>query len=303
MLCFGLRHANVGFRMKEGPTLEDFARRAAEGDRDAVAAVVRALEKDVYALSLRILWHPHDAEDATQEILVRVVTRLGQFDFKSRLKTWVYRVATNYLLDVKKSCAEQQKLSFTSFAEDLVDGLSSDGPLDHERTLLVEEVKIGCTLGLLQCLDRPHRLAFVLGEIFEWSAPEAAEVLGCEAAAFRKRLERARKTVEEFTRAHCGLVSSEAACACHRRVPAAVGLGRVEPENLHFARNGAAFREARDFIQRVEKAKRVLVLHQSTNPVGSRRDFAKSITSALDASRASDGTEGPGSLSGRFQVH
>jgi DNA-directed RNA polymerase specialized sigma24 family protein len=45
-------------------------------------------------VALRILWHPQDAEDASQEILVRVVTRLAQFDFESRLKTWVYRVAT-----------------------------------------------------------------------------------------------------------------------------------------------------------------------------------------------------------------
>src|SRR5262249_44830419 len=103
-----------------------------------------------------MLWHPEDAEDAAQEILVRVVTRLGQFDFQSRLKTWVYRMATNYLLDVKKSCVERQRLTFTSFGEDLNEGLSTDGPPEYERSILTEEVKIGCSLGLLQCLDRPH---------------------------------------------------------------------------------------------------------------------------------------------------
>ena len=87
----------------------------------------------MYALALRMLWHPQDAEDATQEILVRVVTRLAQFDFKSRLRTWAYRVATNYLLDVKKSCVERQKLSFTSFARGPRRRLSRDGPADHER--------------------------------------------------------------------------------------------------------------------------------------------------------------------------
>ena len=50
-----------------------------------------------------MLWNREDAEDATQEILVRVVTRLAQFDFCSKLKTWVSRVAVNYILDVKKS--------------------------------------------------------------------------------------------------------------------------------------------------------------------------------------------------------
>jgi hypothetical protein len=59
------------------------------------------------------------------------------------------------------------QFNFQSFAEDLADGLSSDGPSEAERSLLIEEVKLGCTLGMLQCLDRPHRLAYVLGEILE----------------------------------------------------------------------------------------------------------------------------------------
>jgi RNA polymerase sigma factor (sigma-70 family) len=269
--------------MTEPQTLEELARRAVGGDRDAVAAVVRALQGDIHALALRMLWQPEDAEDATQEILVRVVTRLGQFDFQSRLKTWVYRVATNYLLDVKKSCVERQKLNFVAFADDLKEGLSSDGPLEHERALLTEEVKIGCTLGLLQCLDRPHRLAYVLGEIFDWSAPEAAEALAIEPAAFRKRLQRAREAIETFTRAHCGLVSEEAACACHRRVPAAIRLGRVEPNKLRFARSEASFAEARDFIQRVENAKQVIRLQQGATPTGSSPDFAAAIAAALEA--------------------
>ena len=47
-----------------------------------------------------MLWNREDAEDATQAILVRAVTRLAQFDFRSKLKTWVYRIAVNYILDV-----------------------------------------------------------------------------------------------------------------------------------------------------------------------------------------------------------
>src|SRR5262245_33474580 len=139
--------------MAQGTTLEDVARRAVDGDREALDGLVRALQGDIYGLALRMLWNREDAEDATQEILVRVVTRLSQFDFRSKLKTWVYRVAVNYILDVKKSPVERMNLSFDRFAADLADGLSADGPTDAERSLLIEEVKIGCTLGMLQCLD------------------------------------------------------------------------------------------------------------------------------------------------------
>jgi hypothetical protein len=60
------------------------------------------------------------------------------------------------------------------------------GPDEAERSILTEEVKIGCTLGVLQCLDRPHRLAYVLGQILEFPAPEAAQALDLEPAVFRK---------------------------------------------------------------------------------------------------------------------
>jgi DNA-directed RNA polymerase specialized sigma24 family protein len=80
--------------------LEDLALQALEGDRDALDSLVRALQGDVYGLALRMLWNREDAEDATQEILVRIVTRLSQFRFQSSLRTWVYRLAVNCLLDL-----------------------------------------------------------------------------------------------------------------------------------------------------------------------------------------------------------
>jgi hypothetical protein len=134
--------------------------------------------------------------------------------------------------------------TFERFAEDLADGLSSEGPSDAERSLLIEEVKIGCTLGMLQCLDRPHRLAFVFGEILELSGPEAGDALGITPALFRKRLQQARTAIVSFTRTHCGLASDTAACACHRRVPAALRLGRIREGAFDFAREASSFRDA-----------------------------------------------------------
>jgi RNA polymerase sigma factor (sigma-70 family) len=163
---------------QEAPrSLEDTARHALDGDGDALESLVRELQGDVYGLALRMLWNREDAEDATQEILIRVVTRLSQFDFRSRLKTWVYRVAVNYVLDVRKSAIERLHLSFERFADDLEQGVQPAAPDDTERSMLVEEVKIACTTAMLQCLDRPHRLAYVLGELMDVPGPEAAEVL------------------------------------------------------------------------------------------------------------------------------
>jgi RNA polymerase sigma factor (sigma-70 family) len=267
--------------MMPAAPLEDLTRLALDGDRDAVEHLVRGLQGDVYGLALRMLWNREDAEDATQEILVRTVTRLSQFDFRSRLKTWVYRIAVNYILDVKKSAVEQMHLTFQRFADDLADGLSSTGPADAERSVLTEEVKIGCTLGMLQCLDRPHRLAYILGEILDLAGPEAAEALEISPDLFRKRLQHARAAIESFTRTYCGLVSDNAACACHRRVPAAVRLERVRSDALDFAHKPSSYQETRNMIRRVERARWALEVHRTSHPRTSSIDFARRLAQGL----------------------
>jgi RNA polymerase sigma factor (sigma-70 family) len=82
--------------MQTPTTLELLAKQALAGDRDALDALAHGLQADIYGLALRMLWNRENAEDATQQILVRIVTRLAQFDFRSQLKTWAYRVAVNY---------------------------------------------------------------------------------------------------------------------------------------------------------------------------------------------------------------
>jgi RNA polymerase sigma factor (sigma-70 family) len=228
-----------------------------------------------------MLWNREDAEDATQEILVRIVTRLSQFGFRSRLTTWAYRVAFNYILDVKKSAIERLNLGFERFGEDLESGLQAASAGESVESLLIDEVKVGCSLAMLQCLDRPHRAAYVLGEILELSGPEAAEVLGIAPALFRKRLQYARAVVVAFMRSHCGLVSDEAACRCHRRVPAASVSGQ-HAKPMSFARRATSFREARALVRQVDEARWALEVQRTSQPRNSVIDFAQRLLDAFD---------------------
>jgi RNA polymerase sigma factor (sigma-70 family) len=261
--------------------LEQLAQRAIEGDRDALDSMVRALQGDTYGLALRMLWNREDAEDATQEILVRIVTRLSQFVFRSRLKTWAYRIAVNYILDVKKSAIEQLHLSFERFADNLVQGREPVSASDTEQSMLIEEVKVGCSLAMLQCLDRPHRVAFVLGEILEFSGPEAAEIIGIESALFRKRLQHAREAVLDFTRTYCGLVSDSASCHCNRRVSSSAVTSFSETQPLQFASRATSFQEARELVRQVEDAGAALALHRTSAPKASTIDFAQRLVSDI----------------------
>src|SRR5260221_718841 len=276
--------------MKE--PLEDVVRGARDGDRESFERLVSAIQDRIYGLAVRMLWHPEDARDATQEILIRIVTRLGTFRGTSSFMTWAHRVAANYLLSVRKSRLERQGYTFPRFGEELDEG-RSDAPAPSataETALLLEEVKIGCTLGMLTCLDRPHRLAYILGEILEMDGDEAARVLAIRPAAFRKRLSRAREAIVAFTRAKCGLVSPERACRCHRRVAHALRLGRVDPRGLLFAADADGplrFPTVLAEIRRLDDVRRADALFRSHPPFAAPADFAAMVRELIDAPRRS----------------
>jgi hypothetical protein len=185
---------------------------------------------------------------------------------RARLRPGPTRVA-NYLLTARKSRLEEQRYTFDRFGVELDEGLS-DEPVPYgaaDTALLLEEVKIGCTLGMLQCLDRPHRLAYILGEILEMEGEEAAGVLGIRPAAFRKRLSRARDAVIAFTRTKCGLVNPDRPCRCRRRLQAALRVGRVAPGRLAFTDAGQAqgFPAVLREIRRLEEVRRAAALFRS----------------------------------------
>ena len=218
--------------------LEELATQALKGDHRALEGLMDAIRDRIYNLSLRMLWHPADAEDATQEILIRIFTHLGTFRGDSSFVTWAYRIATNYLLTTRKRRMELMELSFEAFAEDLDRGLAGASLAmapQAEDNLLAEEVKIGCTHAMLLCLDRNHRMAYILGEILELTGEEAAFVLEISPEAFRKRISRARKAIADFMNRKCGIVNPTNPCRCARRIRYAKETGRLDEHQLLFA--------------------------------------------------------------------
>ncbi|MFI9504316.1 RNA polymerase sigma factor [Nocardia sp. NPDC052566] len=209
--------------------------RAVAGERGAIADVVRLLQDPLYRLALRMVWRPAEAEDATQEILLRVLGKLDTWRGEAKLLTWAYRVGVNYLLNLRRqSPQEAANLSFDTYAEGLADGLAEEDYRGPEATLLSGEVRLNCSQAMLQCLARDERVAFVLGEVFDLNSTEAAWILEVTPAAYRKRLERAKKRIGAFLTATCGVANPQAFCRCPRRVDKAVALGRVDPRKPQY---------------------------------------------------------------------
>lgn len=212
--------------MSSNSGLEQLVEQAREGDKEALEAVVRGVQDRVYNLALRMLWHPSDAEDATQEILIKVITRLNQFRHESAFTTWVYQIAKNHLLTMRQRRAEVNPLSFAFIGDELeaVEAASSQTNWTREsqdsgveQGLLIQEIQLRCTLGMLLCLDREHRIAYILGEIFEVSSAQGAAILSISETAFRKRISRARARLHKFMQPSCSLVGEAKECNCIRQ--------------------------------------------------------------------------------------
>lgn len=197
---------------------------AKAGDARALERVVAAIKDDVYRLALRMTAHAEDAEDASQEILVKVVTRLDGFRGESSVRTWAYRIALRHMLDRKKSRVETFALTFARFGDDLLDGLAAEPDPDP---VAARDVKLGCTMAMLTCLDRDHRAAYVLCDVFDLANPLAEEILEISGETLRQRLSRARRSLEAFTTSFCGVISRDAPCRCSKRVARAEQLGRI----------------------------------------------------------------------------
>jgi RNA polymerase sigma factor (sigma-70 family) len=219
-------------------TMEDLVERAKSGSKDVLEEIIRRIQDRIYGLAIRMLFIPADAEDATQEILVKVVTHLGTFKGESRFDTWVYSIASNHLLTTRKCRAERWQLTFDTCMHAIEDEKlyhGDDAFIKAEQNLIVEETKRACVHFLLLCLKRELRLAVILGEIFDVKSTEGAKILGLTPSAYRQRLSRGKKQLLDFLVKQCGLVDLKNPCHCETLAAYHVKKKHIDPDNLLFA--------------------------------------------------------------------
>ena len=180
---------------------QDTIQAATQGQLLAIDSLLLTIQPGVFNLAIRMLGNRDDAADATQEILLKVITHLGGFESRSAFTTWVFQIARNHLLTAITKAKECPEVSLDAMAERLQQGLAfgaMQSDMDEHATSITPEDKVaarqvalGCTQNMLMALDREQRLIYVLDTVFGLPSKEAAEVLGISPDAFRQRLGRA----------------------------------------------------------------------------------------------------------------
>ncbi|WP_430906623.1 RNA polymerase sigma factor [Maribacter sp. 2-571] len=243
--------------------METLVKKAVTGDKKALEEVVVQIQDLIYNLAVRMLWHPDDAKDATQDILIKVITNLSSFNHKSAFTTWVYSLSTNTLINFKKKKITNS-VRFNEYEIQLRQGLSES--IDYtnnkaEQNLLIQEAKIGCSNGMLQCLNHESRLTYIIGEILEFNSAEGAAIFEITPENFRKRLSRSKKNLHNFLNRNCGIVNAKNPCRCRKKVDSSIKKGLILPDHLLFTTN----LKNTSLIDAIEKIQNEVSLYR-TNP-------------------------------------
>src|SRR4051812_12041853 len=252
---------------ESGSVDADLVEQAKNGDRAALERLVLRHQAWIYNIAVRMVFQPQDAEEVTQEVLIKVITKLSTFKGESKFRTWLYRIAANHVLNMKRRSAETSVTTFADYGAAIRSTPDADLPdpksVPVALPILVEEAKNSCTMGMLLCLDRKQRLIFALGEILGASDAVGGEVLEMTADNFRQCLARARRDLHSFMNNQCGLVNTSNPCRCPKKTRGFIEHGHVDPHRLMFVPEhvervrevaGETVREIEDVVERQHAA-------------------------------------------------
>jgi RNA polymerase sigma-70 factor (ECF subfamily) len=191
---------------------------AASGDEDAFAQVVLRHQVAIKSYLYRLTACREDAEDLTQEVWLRVFTRLGTFEGRSSVRTWLFGIATRLAMDHDRAKARwpvdaQDKAKALALADPEVPELfhQTHWESPHARYEMREHIDF-CFTCIMKTLPLEEHIAFMLCDIYGFTNAEAAEVLGRSLEALNHRLHQARATMRRVFEQRCALITQQGGC-------------------------------------------------------------------------------------------
>jgi len=180
----------------------ELVRRAQQGDFVAFEALMVRYEKRVYALALRIVRQPHDAEEVVQQTFLSVVEHLKGFRHEAQFSTWLTRIATNHALVLLRQRSRRRTVSLAGTGgEDRYEDAPRPEYIAQWKETPEEIASRRETRALLdEALDElaeKYRLVFLLRDVQGLSTAETAEVLDITPSNVKVRLLRARLMLRE----------------------------------------------------------------------------------------------------------
>lgn len=172
-------------------------KRSQKGNVEAFEELIKDYKKTAYNIALRVLKNKEDAEDISQEALIKVYRSIDKFNMQSSFKTWLYRIVVNTCLDFKRkktidtySIDEPVKTNDSEIQRQIEDNTN------NPDILFEKELNSKMVLEAVEMLDDDFKAIIVLRDLQGFSYHEISEILCCNPGTVKSRLNRARKKLK-----------------------------------------------------------------------------------------------------------
>lgn len=198
--------------------------------------LVEKYSRKVFNLAYRITGNRPDAEDVVQETFLQVFRHLDSFKGESAVYTWIYKIALNNCLKLKKKMDKVYVESLDEKVEMFKDDIPAEVQewyKDPEKAAhiheLLTQIRTGCLHFLSFRLPENQRIVYILRNVLDFSYRDISEILGIDENVVKARLNRARASLMEFFSHRCQWLTEDNTCTCHSRIGFALAL---DPEIL-----------------------------------------------------------------------
>lgn len=208
------------------------------GNKASLNNLIQKHQPFIYNIAWKMIGDPSQAEDLTQEALIKIISNLSSFKGESAFRTWAYRIVWNHFLNEKKKSNSMFPDNFDDLGNALDNAPSFAISLEEQESKKEEirEVRLQCLSGMLLCLTKEQRLVYIMGDIFDADHNIGSEIMSVSKDTYRKKLSRARNDLHNFMKNKCGLVNKANPCRCHKKITIALDNGMVDAKNLLFNR-------------------------------------------------------------------
>ena len=172
---------------------KDFIKKLKNGDKEAFEKLFIEYKNMLYTIVNRMIYNKDKVVDITSDILLKVYKNIHQFDERSKLSTWIYRIAYNHCIDYITKLKTDPLSSYESL--DDVFALSSDTPNPEEEVLMGEKEKVLYTL--VDSLPEEYRMVVNFYYFEEVSYKDISEIMGIPIGTVKTYLFRAKVYLKE----------------------------------------------------------------------------------------------------------
>ncbi|WP_375583207.1 RNA polymerase sigma factor [Cyclobacterium xiamenense] len=225
-------------KYRSDETDQELIRQILDGKKSAMTILVERHQPIIYNFAWKLTGNIPDAEDLTQETLLKIISNLSTFKQESSFATWAYRIAKNHFLNNQKKASTIFASSFEDLGNrlDAAPSLAITSEEQEQKREEIREVRLQCLSGMLLCLTKEQRMVYIIGEIFGADHTVGSEIMEISKDNYRMKLSKARKDLYSFMQNKCGLVNKANPCRCHKKVTFATENGMVDAKNLLFNR-------------------------------------------------------------------